>query len=181
MLPTFGDIRSLERKIQPKKILPYTENKGEKSSAYKALWEHSGESHSFCASVTQHWCRENWTEMVVQPCCFLCISAVQIGGLSWCFLSKLSSLGRQADALHFLTLLASHVLPRSGAGIEFIARQHCYLKPVNFLDGAHEHLCLCERGYENICEWIKSVGVFTECRLWKQAFTERDSCEKDYL
>ena len=56
------------------------------------------------------------------------------------------------DVLHFLILLASRVLPRSGAGIEFIARQSCFLELGNFLDGAHEHLCLCERGYENICK-----------------------------
>lgn len=30
------------------------------------------------------------------------------------------------------------------------------------MDVAHEHLCSCDRGYENICKWIKSVGVFTQ-------------------
>lgn len=46
---------------------------------------------------------------------------LQIIGLSSCILSKLNSLGRQVDVLHFLILLASHVLPQTGAGIKFIA------------------------------------------------------------
>lgn len=102
-------------------------------------------SHNTNAMVKARW--SCW-----QPCRFTCVLTLQIGGLRSFILSKLSSLGRQVDVLHFLILLASHVLPQTGAGIEFIAWQSCYLRLVNFLDVAHEHLCSCERGYEHICK-----------------------------
>lgn len=28
------------------------------------------------------------------------------------------------------------------------------------MDVVYEYLCLCERGYENICKWIKLLGFF---------------------
>lgn len=112
-----------------------------------ALW---WEPLSLCSS--KYCDGENQIEWVVQPFLAVCISTLRIGGLNQFILSKLSSLGRQVDVLHFIILLASHILPQRSAGIEFIAQQSSYLRLVNFLDVAHEHLCSCERGYENICE-----------------------------